>query len=272
MGWRDTLDKTWEDMFGRLGEYKQKHGDCLVPRSYGDRKLSKWVNGHRNNYKKGRLEPIRIQRLENLGFVWDARGESWEEMFGRLAEYKQNHGNCQVPLNYSDKELANWVNNQRVYKNTGKADPSRIQRLNELGFVWDAISESWENMFSRLVAYKKEHGNCLVPQNYSDTELANWVSNRRILRNRGKLEPSRIQQLNELGFVWDARGASWDEMFCRLAEYKLDHGDCVVPTGYSDRKLVNWVSTQRVYKNTGKLDPIRIQRLEELGFVWKAGK
>ena len=114
---------------------------------------------------------------------------AWEEMFGRLVAYKQQHGDCLVPRNYSDKQLAKWVNIQRMSKNKGKLEPARVQRLNELGFVWDAIGESWEEMFGRLVAYKQKHGDCLVPRSYSDKQLATWVDTQRVSKIRANSNP-----------------------------------------------------------------------------------
>lgn len=90
-------------------------------------------------------------------------------------------------------------------KNKGKIEAARVQRLEELGFVWDPYGRYWEDMFGRLVAYKQEHGDCLVPRSYSDKQLGNWVNTQRSLKSRGKLETARIQRLDELGFAWKVR-------------------------------------------------------------------
>jgi len=110
-----------------------------------------------------------------------------------------------VPVSYSDKQLANWVVVQRAVKKTGKLDAALVQRLDDLGFVWDPIGESWDEMFRRLLAYKQERGDCQVPQNYSDKQLANWVGVQRKVKKTGRLDPARVQRLEELGFVWKAR-------------------------------------------------------------------
>src|SRR2546422_2394128 len=129
-------------------------------------------------------------------------------MFGRLAGYKQQHGDCLVPRSYSDKQLASWVNIQRAVKNRGKLEHPRVQRLEELGFVWDPFGESWEHMFGRLAGYKQQHGDCFVPRSYRDKKLVTWVTNQRSVKNRGKLEAPRVQRLENLGFVWGARDDS----------------------------------------------------------------
>jgi hypothetical protein len=63
-------------------------------------------------------------------------------------------------------------------------------------------------MFGRLVAYKQQHGDCLVQQSYSDRQLATWVKKQRTVKTKGELDPARIQRLNELGFSWDPFGES----------------------------------------------------------------
>ena len=110
-----------------------------------------------------------------------------------------------MPRSHSDKQIANWVKVQRTYKNSGKLEAARIQRLEELGFVWATLDEAWNEMFSRMVAYKGQHGDCLVPQSYGDKQLANWVTTQRRFKNTGKLESAREQRLEEQGFVWKAR-------------------------------------------------------------------
>jgi hypothetical protein len=73
----------------------------------------------------------------------------------------------------------------------------------------------------------------------------------------------------------------WEIMFKRLLVYKEKHGHCLVPNRYKDdKKLGLWVSMQRrQYKayssdqfDATALSLDRIQRLEHIGFVWRASK
>ena len=58
-------------------------------------------------------------------------------------------------------------------------------------------------MFDKLVEYKTQHGNTLVPHHYTDdTELAQWVKAQRICYKRGRLLKSRYTALNTIDFVW----------------------------------------------------------------------
>mmetsp|Transcript_4133 Transcript_4133/g.5951 ORF Transcript_4133/g.5951 Transcript_4133/m.5951 type:complete len:276 (-) Transcript_4133:306-1133(-) len=62
---------------------------------------------------------------------------------------------------------------------------------------------------------------------------------------------------------------NWDALFQRLVQYKMAHGDCIVPQRYKEEpKLGKWVMHQRNLKKTGRLHPDREQRLDDIGFTW----
>ena len=76
----------------------------------------------------------------------------------QLAEYRNQYGDCNVPVGWPDnKSLGNWVQRQRLCK--GKFDQDmlfshltkeRIVALDSLGFVWNQLEESWEEMGKHL--------------------------------------------------------------------------------------------------------------------------
>jgi len=84
--------------------------------------------------------------------------------------------------------------------------PERRQRLDALGFVWDALSEAWERGFAALQTYKDREGDCLVSQRLLTPDgfnLGYWVGKQRCAKDT--MLPERRQRLDALGFVWDAR-------------------------------------------------------------------
>jgi hypothetical protein len=114
-------------------------------------------------------------------------------------------GNCLVEARHitaSGYKLGKWVSTQRQYKREPK--PERIQKLNDFGFVWDVLSEAWEQGFQALVAYKEEYGDISVKKNYSNTSgfsLGRWIRTQRSMKDR--LTPARIQRLDELGLFFE---------------------------------------------------------------------
>ena len=97
----------------------------------------------RTCYRKEKLSPDRITRLESIGFVWDLKyrvDENWMEMYNKLLRYKQEHKDCNVPRKYNkDLKLGIWVKNKRFYynfNNTGryKLSTKQLHLLNEINF------------------------------------------------------------------------------------------------------------------------------------------
>uniref|UniRef100_A0A7S4M8C4 Helicase-associated domain-containing protein n=1 Tax=Odontella aurita TaxID=265563 RepID=A0A7S4M8C4_9STRA len=149
------------------------------------------------------------------------------------------------------------------------------------------LQMKWEQMYSRLLAYKETHGNCLVPNRYKeDRSLGQWVSaQRRQFKQLQNGEDSpmtkeRAAMLEGIGFVWATleRGhVPWEVRYQELMAYKLKHGDCLVPIGFKENpQLSSWVSTQRQEMKLLKegrptrLTEDRIHLLNDGGFVWES--
>lgn len=151
--------------------------------------------------------------------------------------------------------------------------PERRQRLEVLSFVWDPLDVQWEEGFRFLDQYRKDKGDCRVPQRYHDPatgyRLGIWVRTQR--QDRDIMPVDRCQRLDALGFVWDPPFAAlWEEGFRSLELFRQREEHCLVPNTYrdpaSDFRLGQWVATQRNKRNA--LSPDRRQRLEALGFAW----
>jgi hypothetical protein len=237
------------------------------------------------------MTTFRIQALDSLGFEWDRSTASvWEDRLSELADYRKINGHCNVPQRHSENtKLARWVVSQRSYYRShaeGKGSPLstlRIQKLESLGFEWICSGPNRKERLNELADYRKIHGNCNVPHNYSEnSKLANWVGTQRTqytLHLEGKksqMTSFRIQELESLGFEWDRQGTAWEDRLSALVNYRKMHGHCNVPHSYSDSlKLAQWVATQRTqyrFYQEGKtsfMSTFRIQALESLGFEWK---
>jgi len=198
-------DAAWEAKFTMLEDFRRRHGHCDVPGEYPDNpQLGTWVAGQRKARKKEQLNAEQVIRLEEIGFKWDMRAADWETNYAALVEYKESRGNCDVPTGWPENpELARWVRTQRKTKGDGTLNEDRLQKLNEIGFVWDPFEAAWEEKFAVLLEYKKIHGNCNVPQKWSSNpSLGKWVSDQRKKWREKKLSNVHIDRLNEIGFDW----------------------------------------------------------------------
>jgi len=135
----DPFETDWEEGFDNLEKYVEKNKNALVP----SRKelsngffLGKWVSHQRDDYKKGKLDPERISRLNDLGFDWDPLKTLWENGFTHLEKFVENEGHTIVPYSHEIEgyDLGLWVSTQR--SNVRKISNERKSRLDSLGFVW----------------------------------------------------------------------------------------------------------------------------------------
>jgi hypothetical protein len=127
---------TWESRLSELADYRKIHGHCNVPQHYSENiQLGRWVNQQRTNHrlhlegKKSPLTTFRIQELESLGFEWDIKGAAvaWKDRMSELADYRNIHGHCNVPRNYSENiQLGKWVNQQRFQYRLQKKGRHRL--------------------------------------------------------------------------------------------------------------------------------------------------
>ncbi|OEU17938.1 hypothetical protein FRACYDRAFT_184046 [Fragilariopsis cylindrus CCMP1102] len=138
----DVLSKQWDDMYTLLVKYKEREGNCNVPKGHEEdgENLGNWLRKQRANKKKGTLVDAEcIRRLEKTGVVWDVFSQQWDDMYTLLVEYKAREGNCNVPRGHEEdgESLGRWFNTQRIQMKTGKlVDVERIRRLEELGIIW----------------------------------------------------------------------------------------------------------------------------------------
>ena len=282
-GWVwNVQDAQWEEGFSYLQDYVKQNGNALVPLSYQsdyDYKLGQWVATQRTRYNNGKLGPDRVSQLEEVtGWVWSSFDAKWEEGFSRLQDYAKQTGHARVPQDYRDDDdygLGLWVNSQRNNYDKEILSVDRKRRLEELnGWRWDPHAANWEEGFSYLEDYVKQHGDARVPYGYEvdGYKLRGWVQNQRAKKATGKLDADRVSRLENLHptWTWASRDTRWEEGFSYLQDYVKQNGHARVPYGYEvdGYKLGVWVSNRRNQKAEGKLDADRVSRLENLHPTW----
>jgi hypothetical protein len=200
----EPFDAAWEEKFSKLRAFQATYGHCNIPMVWSeDKQLVTWVSHQRRYRKQGKLSEERIRRLDEIAFVWNTLDALWEERFAELTAFKATHDHCNVPIGWPENpQLRTWVNEQRKRKKKGTLSEDCIQRLNQIGLVWDAYDTSWEERFAELTAFKATHGHCNVPIGWSENpQLGTWVNEQRKRKKKGTLSGNRTQRLNEIGLV-----------------------------------------------------------------------
>ena len=137
----DPHAEAWEEGFNKLLQFKEANGHCKVPNTLklDGFNLGNWVGKQR--VAKDSLSPERKQKLDDIGFIWDPYTKAWEEGFSKLLQFKKADGHCRVPDGHKLEgfKLGNWVSYQRQAQNS--MPPERKQRLNDIGFIWNASKD-----------------------------------------------------------------------------------------------------------------------------------
>jgi len=85
-------------------------------------------------------------------------------MYQRLVAYKEEHGNTKVPYSYQrDRQLAYWATRLRVAHNYNMVLDEWKRLLTSIVCVWVVKSSTYDEMYHRLVAYKMDHNDIIVP-------------------------------------------------------------------------------------------------------------
>jgi hypothetical protein len=129
---------------------------------------------------------------------------------------------------------------------------------------------NWEMNYKALQAFHSREGHCRVPAKYveGEVDLGAWVIAQR--RSRGQLSPDQIERLEATDMAWDIVDPINEAGYRALQEFYFREGHCRVPARHVENefRLGQWVRAQR--QNKSKLSADRVERLEALGFEWKA--
>ncbi|GFH61990.1 hypothetical protein CTEN210_18466 [Chaetoceros tenuissimus] len=291
---------TWNESLKKLKEFKAQNGHCNVPQGYeANKALGKWVSAQRQSYilkSKGLqswLTEERVEKLNNIGFVWAPKKDTWHKRLEQLKEFKAKHGHCNVPQGYkSNKSLAIWLEHQRFqHKLMSKGAHSnmteyRVEKLESIGILWNPNVDIWNDRYKQVKEFKAKNGHCNVPREYAQNKtLGSWVHRQRTeysLMKKGlqsKMTEDRVEKLENIGFVWSTKKDTWKERYEELKEYHAQQGHCNVPSNYEPNKtLGNWVGSQRAHYRLmceglkSSMTEERVEKLENIGFEWKLRK
>ena len=275
---KPSRNDIWNSMYKEAQEYFTQHGDLLVPRNKEYKQLANWIKGQRRKYKlENGLSEEQITRLESIGMVWDTIQYQWEEMYQQAKEYFERYGSLSIPdercIEY--KKLKSWIQEQKLkYNSTTNVNLSeeQIERLEQIGIVWNVNQTSYDNMYRQAQEYFAQHGDLLVPRTEEYKQLANWIKGqRRKYKSKEGLSKEEVESLEAIGMVWDAKKYNWDTMYAQAKAYYEEHGNLSFP--YNDKKykqLSNWIQNKKsgyYGKGSCRLTEEQVRQLQAIGAI-----
>ncbi|WKN46488.1 helicase associated domain-containing protein [Tunicatimonas pelagia] len=262
------------DLFER---FYQKYHHAYVPNYPEFKRLYTLVTQARKH--PHRLSEFEKHCLDRRNFDWKAgnRFSRWMFNYSALKQFFEEHGHSDLPEDYPiNQRLGSWAYRQRGQKD--KLSPQQVAMLDDLNFTWiDSVDgprspnlqRRWEGMYKRLSQYKAEHGHVLVPSTYSDTQLAQWVFRQRKFADR--LSSEQVDRLESLGFVFDMqlqKDLTWEYNYQQLTQFYHEHGHSRVPQTYPNRRLADWVRSQRAQRV--KLTKDKLDKLSKVDFAFNS--
>jgi superfamily II DNA or RNA helicase len=277
----NPIEEAWMNWFQLLVRFGSEHGHFNPPKTYypvgSKESLASWVNTQRTRYKKSKLEPERILRLESLtGWTWSPFDDAWESAFQKVDQIANTIGSI-ADYQATDKEskfLKGWINNQRANYFDNSLELERASRLATIpGWSWekrDVHLQAWQESISYLKSYVESHGR--LPSRSSvvdDFKLGEWVKGRRTDYNAGRLSAERITELESIsGWTWDPFEDSWREFFNELKS-RSETSPIGLPNTFSNKQISTWITRQRKLYKLQKISKSRIAELESLnGWSW----
>ena len=261
----------WEYGLSCFDKYvKENNGDVLVPLKYRDEdgfSLGNWVSRNRSDFKSGKLSVDKIDELNRKGFVWDVLQYNFDNNMKALEQYKEREGDCLVPGNHV--EVVNGINvNLGIWCKdirSAKSEKSRRKKitkemenkLSQLGFVWNVHKYNYANGLVALKQYCEREGDCLVSGNHVEiikdgtrVNLGIWVKNIRGAkegRSGWRLLPEQIQELEQLGFVFNQYKYSFEKQVIDVKRFILANGNYpkFSTSSESEDKLARFVLAER---------------------------
>ncbi len=289
------LSAGWDIMFEKAREYREQHGNLMIPVRYitdDGYALGNWLSTQRKCYfgrGSRKLTKTETDKLESIGIVWDSHLDYvWEQYFTEAEKYSEKYGNLKIPADYvaeNGLKLGVWIQRMRSAKSdqrTGILSEEKVRRLEGIGMVWSAVSTQWEENYLEAARYYERHGNLDVPSKYvteNGVKLGNWIVHLRQKKNgtgRGiPLDDEQINRLDRIGMIWDTDQYRFDVGYEHAEKYYKENGNLRVSAKYvceDGYTLGLWINLKRRQYKKQNLSADNVQKLEGIGMCWSVQK
>jgi superfamily II DNA or RNA helicase len=298
-----SYGQQFDEGLALLTSFKERTGHVDVPKD-APAVLKEFVRNSRRSPEN--LSAERRAKLEALGFQFEHDKHRWfNENFGKLETFFKAHGHVTIRKDSGFLELLAITKQLRASNRDGTITPDQRQKLEDIGFAWNARkaeeAEKFEAMFSFFAERHKRTGSAHVPRRHISEDglkvglwLEDWRQRLRLnmvsdlfrqkLAKIGIVEAVRLDLIAnkqkhklEKSQAKAAKPNRTDETFnnfvAMLGRYVADGGSPNVPQGKPEsmfegvnlgNKLNHWLKKWRQEKGQG-LPPEYAHQLTALG-------
>ena len=282
MTW-SMLDDAWEIMYAQAKAFFEKNGHLDIPKQIdtpdGYNPLYKWVGTQRGLYKRGKLLPERVMRLNAIGIDWDPVDTSWEQMFAYAKEFYDTNGHWQIPMNYTTpngRKLQDWIHMQRRNLKKGILPKDKKERLDAIALPWAVKlpnDDAWDQNYTYAKEFFQKTGHLTIPPKFTTpygVNLNAWISAQRQKQKAGTLSAEQQALLGAIGMDWKPL-LTWDEMYGYATDYFYENGNLQILSNYvtpNGITLGTWICNQRERYKKKKLTAEQVSKLNAIGMIW----
>ena len=200
----------------------------------------------------------------------------WSHRYAGLVDFYNEYMHCNVEyLDIRFKEhndLLKWLKRQRALHKQGKLPLDRVQRLNDIGIIWnykphkkDKKSIQWEKDFYGLTQHKRRHNN-LIPNR---GRILDWTIKMRQALRKDSLLEYQAKLLRCIGLQPAEDDGEWFKNYKRIQMWWSTNKNYNILNADVDPSLCRWANDQRVGRAKGRLTDEQIRLLDEIEFPWK---
>ena len=305
----------WNIMYDLAKKYYEHHGNLKISHSFKTingyetdekgYKLGFWISKQRINYKNGTLSEDRIEKLEEIGMIFEnVYKDTWNMMYKLAKKYYEHYDNLKIPkmfktingyeIDEKGYNLGVWIATQKTNYNKSILSEDKIEKLEEIGMIFKKVNDNtWNMMYKLAKKYYEHYGDLKISRSFKTINgyeidkngynLGFWISNQRVKYKNDTLSEDRIKKLEKIGMMFEnVNDDTWNKMYELAKKYYEHYDNLKIPkmfktiNGYEiDEEGYNlgaWINTQRFSYKKGTLFEDRIEKLEEIGMMWNIRK
>ncbi|MBQ7467078.1 MAG: helicase associated domain-containing protein [Clostridia bacterium] len=278
------------EFYSHLQDYKKENGDLFISSNY------KTKDGYPLGSRAANLRNENIMLSENDKLLLDDMGFMWklpeDKKYGKrtfdLKKYvteatafiaKNGKG---IPKDFVTEdgyklgEKTSYVRRHSKYKNLLQKYFPDFNIENTMMERGKKSSANFDEIVCNLIAYKNSFGNLEVKVEYVSDDGYKLGSIVQRLRSGSILISDEQRKiLDDMGFIWKSSRDyfDFDRFYSELVKYKQQKGNLLIPAKYETKDGYK-LGLRIVNLRNGKihLKENEIDKINQLGFVWKIGK
>ena len=217
--------------------------------------------------KKKKLEKNRKKELEDIGIIWDPHEQAWFESFNLTKLLKEKDPSISA---IEEVEIKRWETKQKAIFKKGNLRKDREILLKSIGFDFEVyLDRVWLERCNQLRAIAKSGRDPNVSQKFSEYEgLGVWLNKQRNNYKKSRLPLYKVEQLEEIGIVWNVIEYEWNKNYEALCRLKIEGIDInQIKSNVPD--LYVWIHNQKHrVKHKQNMSPDRLKKLVDLGIIF----